>query len=344
MSEQVVLRTFPLDFPWRTRDPFLVCVHHRDAYPQGNGELGPAASLAGRNLGSDFSLKDGWRMYHGQRIPGFPAHPHRGFETVTIVSSGLVDHADSLGAAGRYGDGDVQWLTTGAGVQHSEMFPLTQTDADNPLELFQIWLNLPAKAKMSAPDFKMLWRETIPKRRFTDDNGGITEVEIIAGQLDDSRAPDPTPDSWASDANNHVAIWLIKMSAHARWHLPAAIPGLNRSLYLFEGKNLRIGDSEIETQHGVDLLSEQSVAITNGEEPAQLLLLQGRPINEPIAQYGPFVMNNEAEIRQAFKDYHATEFGGWPWPSVEPDHGMRERFAKHVDGREEEPKPSNQSL
>ncbi len=98
--------------------------------------FGPQALLAGREIGNDFVGLDGWSMYHGDVVPGFPVHPHRGFETVTIVRTGLVDHADSLGAAGRYGSGDVQWLTAGRGVQHSEMFPLFNPDRDNPLELF----------------------------------------------------------------------------------------------------------------------------------------------------------------------------------------------------------------
>ena len=98
---------------WETQDPFLFCAYHKDLYPKGNDNLGPDASLAGRNLGMDFHLKDGWRMYHGKTVPGFPAHPHRGFETVTIVEEGMADHSDSLGAAGRFGNGDVQWMTAG---------------------------------------------------------------------------------------------------------------------------------------------------------------------------------------------------------------------------------------
>ena len=95
MNENVVKKVAPLGFPWQTPDPFLFCVHHDDAYPAGNAELGPAASLAGRNIGSDFAGKDGWRMYHGDVVPGFPQHPHRGFETVTVVRRGLLDHSDS---------------------------------------------------------------------------------------------------------------------------------------------------------------------------------------------------------------------------------------------------------
>src|SRR5580658_7852986 len=137
---EIILATAPLGMPWPTPDPFLFCVHHDDHYPAGNGSFGPAASLVGRQLGSDFAGVDGWRMYHGRTVPGFPQHPHRGFETVTIVRSGLIDHSDSLGATARFGHGDVQWLTAGKGISHCEMFPLVNTSEPNPAELFQIWL------------------------------------------------------------------------------------------------------------------------------------------------------------------------------------------------------------
>lgn len=102
----------PLGFPWKTQDPFLFCAYHRDEYPKGNAKMGlDIAQLKGRNVGQDFMLKDGWRMYHGSQIPGFPYHPHRGFETITINKEGVVDHSDSLGAAGRFMAGDVQWMT-----------------------------------------------------------------------------------------------------------------------------------------------------------------------------------------------------------------------------------------
>lgn len=128
----VILEQVRLGFPWPAVDPFLFCVHHDDAYPAGNEKLGPAASLAGRNLGQDFEQKDGWRMYHGLTVPGFPQHPHRGFETVTIARRGLIDHSDSLGAAARFGRGDVQWLTAGKGIVHCEMFPLLDRSGPNP--------------------------------------------------------------------------------------------------------------------------------------------------------------------------------------------------------------------
>src|SRR5258708_21656829 len=118
-----VKRIRPIGFPWETCDPFLFCAYHNDAYPAGNEQMGPAASLAGRNIGQDFEGKDGWRMYHGDSVPGFPRHPHRGFETVTLVRRGFIDHSDSLGATARFGHGDVQWLTAGAGRQDSATCP-----------------------------------------------------------------------------------------------------------------------------------------------------------------------------------------------------------------------------
>ncbi len=314
----------------------MFCVHHLDHYPSGNEDMSPAASLAGRDLGQDFTVKDGWRMYHGMKIPGFPVHPHRGFETVTIVLNGFVDHADSMGAAGRYGNGDVQWMTAGGGMQHAEMFPLINTDADNPLELFQIWLNLPAKSKFVDPYYKMLWSEDIPRLELKDASGRSTTVRIIAGSVDGTAAPSPTPDSWAAPGENQVAIWLIKMEAEATWEIPAAPGEVTRSIYYYKGEQIRVDGREIGSYRSALLHPSQQIFIQNGAGESRILLLQGRPIEEPVVQYGPFVMNTEAQIRQAFSDYRDTEFGGWPWPRPDPVHERsRGRFARYPNGGEE---------
>ncbi|MDN3922375.1 pirin family protein [Roseateles violae] len=331
-----------LGFPWETIDPFLFCVHHDDAYPPGNGRYGPAASLlSGRQIGSDFSRKDGWSMYHGQQVPGFPAHPHRGFETVTIVRKGRIDHSDSLGATARFGGGDVQWLTAGKGIVHAEMFPLLHTERSNPLELFQIWLNLPADSKMVEPHFTMFWSQDIPRHRAIDEGGRGTEVVCIAGSLaapgDVTRPLAPPPDSWASRLNADLAIWTIRMEPQARWLLPAAIgEGTRRKLYFFAGSQITVEGREVEARSAIELRAGADVALINGDEVAELLLLQGRPIGEPVAQYGPFVMNTEQELRQAYEDYRRTQFGGWPWADPAPVHGEEDgRFARHADGRTE---------
>ena len=337
MTNPALISISALSVPWQTDDPFLFCMYHEDFYPHGNEDMGPAASLHGHSIGNDFAGQDGWRMYHGDKVPGFPAHPHRGFETVTVVRRGLVDHADSLGAAGRYGGGDTQWLTAGRGVQHSEMFPLLQAGQDNTLELFQIWLNLPRAGKMAEPHFAMFWKESIPRLLTTDAAGRTTEIEVIAGALGASRPLPPPPASWAADPANDVAIWVIRMAPQAQWTLPAMQQGSNRSLYYYKGTTLQITGEDLAPMHRIELVPKRDVLLTNGGTESFLLLLQGRPINEPVAHYGPFVMNNRAELQQAFTDYQNTRFGGWPWPRRDQVFPRTQgRFARHADGRTEE--------
>ena len=328
-----------LGFQWQTSDPFLFCVHHEDFYPKGNGRMGPdAALLKGRNIGQDFEVKDGWRMYHGQRVPGFPEHPHRGFETVTVVRRGRVDHADSLGAAGRYGGGDVQWMTAGKGIQHAEMFPLLHENQDNTLELFQIWLNLPKANKMVEPHFKMLWAENVPTHRENDGKGNNISVTVVAGELGKAKPPAPPPKAWAANPQNALAIWTIKLDPGAEWTLPPAARGLNRTLYFFKGFSLQVAGTDVKPYHSIRVESHLPVSLHNGSGEAEILLLQGKPIDEPVAQYGPFVMNTHAEIEQAFRDYQRTQFGGWPWNRSDPVHPRgKDRFARHANGREETP-------
>ena len=326
----------PLGFPWVTQDPFLFCVHHEDFYPNGNDDLSPVASLAGRNLGNDFTIKDGWRMYHGQTVPGFPSHPHRGFETVTAVKNGLIDHSDSLGAAGRFGNGDVQWMTAGKGVQHSEMFPLLNKNGGNHFNFFQIWLNLPKDKKFVEPHFAMLWADQIEDIKLSDDQDRSTTLRLIAGKYLDKVAPAPAPDSWAANPVNEVAIWTIEMDENASWNCPIASEGVNRTLYFYAGENISINGSEITEFGAVELHANSEAIVTNGSAKSHFLLLQGKPINEPVVQYGPFVMNTNEEIQQTMMDYQRTQFGGWPWPKSDHTHAKDSgRFALYADGREE---------
>jgi quercetin 2,3-dioxygenase len=338
MYNKAISNIKPLGFMWPTADPFIFCVHHLDKYPAGNDVMGPQASLAGRYLGQDFTIKDGWRMYHGERVPGFPAHPHRGFETVTVVLEGFVDHSDSHGAAGRYGMGDVQWMTAGSGLQHCEMFPLISKDSGNPLELFQIWLNLPQKDKFASPHFKMLWAEKIPVVEEKGETGRQTTIKVFAGTYAGNAAPDPAPDSWAADPANGVNIWTIKMEAGARWTLPAALPEMNRNLYFYQGDSIKIAGMDVASYQAIELLADQEVIIESGSEMAYLLLLEGLPINEAVVQHGPFVMNTPQEIQQAIADYRKTQFGGWPWERYDHVHPREQgRFARYSDGTKEKP-------
>ncbi len=346
-SQSPIISIKPLAHRWETIDPFLFCVYHDDMYPESDGEMGvKPAQLAGRDIGQDFSRKDGWSMYHGNPVPGFPGHPHRGFETVTIVRKGLIDHSDSLGATARFGGGDVQWLTAGKGIVHSEMFPLLAADKANPMELFQIWLNLPAASKMAPPHFTMFWHEAIPHSISKDAHGNETEVVVIAGSFQaDASVPAtkplaPPPDSWAAREQADVAIWTIRMAPGAVWVLPAATGnGTRRGLYFFKGQSVSVAGQHITSHCGMELQADAVVELVNTDDTvAEFLVLQGKPIAEPVVQYGPFVMNSQAEIAQTMQEYQRTQFGGWPWPDHAPTHGRDPaRFARHPGGREEKP-------
>lgn len=347
-----IIRSEPLTTPWAGTDPFLFCAHHLDHYPASDGAQGvPADRLGGRPLGNDFSRQDGFSMYYGTEVPGFPAHPHRGFETVTIVPSGLVDHADSLGATARYGDGDVQWLTAGRGVMHAEMFPLRDADGDNPLDLFQIWLNLPARSKMVDPAFVMLWDGDIPHYRTATADGALAAVKVVAGAYAPQEAesadpivpPPPAPDSWAANPDADVAIWQLRLDPGARLTLPAAIAAnARRTLYIHAGDTLTIGGQAQAARHLVEVRADAPLPLANpGETAVEILLLQGVPIGEPVVAHGPFVMNTEEEIMQARRDFGRTQFGGWPWPASGPVHPAGTgRFAQYPGAAERELPPA----
>ncbi|MFC4254775.1 pirin family protein [Altererythrobacter xixiisoli] len=348
----VVLRSDPLGQPWAGTDPFLFCVYHQDDFPAADGAQGVDPShLTGRAMGQDFSGRDGFSMYHGTRVPGFPAHPHRGFETVTIVNEGVVDHADSLGAAARYGDGDVQWLTAGHGVMHSEMFPLRSRQGPNPLDLYQIWLNLPPQDKMADPAFVVQWADDVPVYRVTSAAGAVAAVRIVAGdyrpQEGADRAPlealPATPKSWSGRAEGDVAIWQISLEPGAAITLPPAMRAdARRNLYFHQGDRLDIAGVSQAGGRLIAVVADAAMPIVNsGQESARILLLQGVPIGAPVVAHGPFVMNTAQEIEQAIRDFHQTQFGGWPWGAAGPVHpDGQPRFALPPGAAEPELPPA----
>jgi redox-sensitive bicupin YhaK (pirin superfamily) len=305
-----ILQTFQLSTQWPTLDPFLFCAHHLDDYPNGTVELEPDASLNSRNIGQDFDGIDGWNMYHGKNVPGFPQHPHRGFETITYVRTGVCDHSDSMGATARFGSGDTQWMTAGKGIVHCEMFPMLNRDEKNPLEIFQIWLNLPAVDKMVDPYFTMLWSHDTPTVVEAGPDGQLVDVTVIAGSLaspdgaDGVTAQAPPPNSWAARAEADLAIWHLRFDPGASWTMPAATGAdTNRILYAFTGSSITINGETIEAGTG---------AVVDASAPLELIAGDGD------------VSGIEIMVLQ----------GGWPWPSNDPTHGSEEgRFAHHADGK-----------
>jgi redox-sensitive bicupin YhaK (pirin superfamily) len=195
-------------------------------------------------------------------------------------------------------------------------------------------LNLPSTDKFVDPHFSMFWRQDIPRRIERDKAGRTTELTIIAGRWQNTRAKAPPPKSWAARTESDVAIWTLKLAAGAQISLPPARPGTLRTLYFFSGESLRVGSQLVRGQHAIELRGDARAFLVNGPVPSQVLLLQGRPIAEPVVQRGPFVMNSSREIEQAFADYRRTGFGGWPWANNGPVHvDAGGRFARHADGR-----------
>ena len=148
-----------------------------------------------------------------------------------------------------------------------------------------------------------------------------------------TKAVSPAPKSWAARADSDVAIWTMKLAPGAKLTLPAAHKGTQRVVYFFRGATLDVDGTIVDVKSAIQVRADVDLALHNGDEASELLMLQGRPINEPVAQHGPFVMNTRAEIAQAFDDYQRTQFGGWKWPSDDPVHPRTEgRFARHADG------------
>ena len=191
----------------------------------------------------------------------------------------------------------------------------------------------------------MLWSEDIPRITVVGSDGAAAVITLIAGRPADVDAeielPTPPPNSWASRPEADLGIWHVALDPGAAWTMPPASgEDTVRTVYVFEGDGVTVAGRAVGGSTGVLVRSDVPIVIEAGAGAVEALVLQGRPIGEPVARYGPFVMNTEQEIEQAFADYRETGFGGWPWPSDAPVHPRgRGRFARHADGRIEEPVP-----
>ena len=235
-------------------------------------------------------------------IGGFPEHPHRGFETVTYLLNGKMRHKDNAGNEGIIEAGGVQWMTAGRGILHSEM----PEQEDGLLQGFQLWVNLPRSAKMTAPRYQEYAPDTIAVEQLAA--GG--SIKVIAGKTDQ--------DTLGPVKNDYVFPTYMDISLPAGSSFSQAITkGHNAFIYLLEGevligsKSEGTSDSEQQTLSAKNLgiLSDgEQVSVTAGEQDSRFLLIAGKPLNEPVARGGPFVMNTEAEIQQAFVDYQRGLF------------------------------------
>ena len=232
---------------------------------------------------------------------GAPDHPHRGFETVTYVLAGENEHRDSFGNADVLRPGDVQWMTTGGGVIHSEMPTERFHRAGGLQEGFQIWVNLPAVDKMMTPRYQTLRAADIPQATTAD---GRVQVRVIAGESLGKTARIDT----------RVPIQMLHFTIQPGGELLQSVPAEQSGLlYVFKG-NATIGSDQLKVAEGQAALldSGDSVPVSVAADeagPAQILLLSGKPLHEPVARYGPFVMNTREEIEQAFRDFQSGQFG-----------------------------------
>lgn len=231
---------------------------------------------------------------------GVGQHPHRGFETVTIVYDGEVEHRDSTGAGGRIGPGDVQWMTAASGILHEEFHSEDFTRNGGMLEMVQLWVNLPARDKMGAPGYQTLLNADIPVVELPD---GAGRARIIAGELDGRRGPART--------HTPIDVWDVRLVAGGRARFPIA-EGRTLAVVVLRGTVLVNGETVVrEAQFAQMSRDGRDVEIeANGD--ATLLILSGEPIDEPVVGYGPFVMNSQDEIRQAIDDFNSGRFGGMP--------------------------------
>ena len=232
----------------------------------------------------------------GTERRGVEAHPHRGFETVTIAYQGELEHRDSSGGGGKIGPGDVQWMTAAGGIVHEEFHSTDFTRAGGTLEMVQLWVNLPAKDKNAKPGYQTLLKGDIPTVSLSGDAG---EGRVIAGELAGKGGPART--------FTPINLWDVRLNAGKTAELP--LPEGHTSAILILGGEIEVSGKA--AKEGAFLVFERAGAgtIVTAKRDSKLLVLTGEPINEPIAGYGPFVMNTEAEIHAAFADFRAGAMG-----------------------------------
>lgn len=242
-----------------------------------------------------FDYAGPWNFEPGTGRPrGVGEHPHRGFETVSIVFDGEVSHRDSTGGGGSIGPGEVQWMTAGSGVLHEEFHSPGYSKTGGPFRMVQLWVNLPAKDKMSPAKYQAITRDAIPEVSF---DGG--RARIIAGAFDGTTGPAST--------FTPINLWDVRLAADANVTLP--LPAGHTTMIAVLSGHVTIGGQGV-GQAEIARLSRDGVgAAITADGDAMLLVMTGEPIDEPVFGHGPFVMNTESEIRQAIADFNAGKFG-----------------------------------
>lgn len=249
---------------------------------------------------SPFLLLDYAGPHHfpaGTEKRGVGEHPHRGFETVTVVYSGEVEHRDSTGRGGVIGPGDVQWMTAGAGILHEEFHSAAFTRTGGELKMIQLWVNLPAKDKMTHPGYQSITADVIPDVDLPNNAG---RMRVIAGRYEDTVGPAHT--------FSPLNVWDLQLnqSQEITLHQPA---GWSTALVVLEGEIVVNGESNAHEGQLVVLSQKGEALHLAASTNAKVLLMAGEPLQEPIVGYGPFVMNTKAQIAEAVRDFNSGHFG-----------------------------------
>ena len=233
-----VVREQAAELHWDTEDPFMFASHHFDDYPRGNRQQAPPLEeIKKRSLGHDYRPQYGYRMYGGKVAPGFPLHTHWGYETITICTEGYVDHFDSLGNQGRFGYGDVQWITASSRYGHCEMYPLAFADRDNHHRVTQIMMHIPNEKKNKGVEINNVWAENVPCIR---KDGCV--IHVYAGTYEGMTGVVPNKDSWAADPSHHVRIVSFEVDPGVTITLDPTVPSAGRNVYLTDsGATVRQG-------------------------------------------------------------------------------------------------------
>ena len=328
-----VTKVTRFDMHWDTEDPFLFVSHHEDDYPHGNRQLAPPlAEITGRDLGRDFEKRLGFRMYNGKVVPGFPMHAHWGYETITLPEIGYIDHFDTMGIEGRFGFGDVQWVHASSKYMHNEMYPLVNQEERNPNDITQIMINLPLEAKNGENGVTTVWSEDVP---VVEVDG--CSVKVICGSFGGACVRSPYDDSWANGEHS-VRVLRVTMSPGSRLEIGPTSQKANRNVYLVSGTSLDVCGTVIEENMRAKIQPDIAMTLTNGESDSVVWILEGEPIDQKMASFGPVTLKDVKEVRAAMEDIRRNEYQEWPFDVIDKVHAQDEgRFIRYPDGTEIRP-------
>lgn len=327
------VKVSPIGMHWDTEDPFIFASHHEDDYPHGNRQQAPPLEeIRGRDLGRDYEMRFGYRMYHGKVVPGFPMHAHWGYETVTLAEKGFVDHHDTEGVQGRFGFGDVQWVSASSRYEHNEMYPLAEQEDRNPNDITQIFVNLPLELKNRENTVTTVWREEIP----VVEGDGWT-AKVICGSFDGRRTYSPSRNTWA-DGEHGVRIIRFSVEPGSSITIDPARDGASRNLYIITSGSATVLDVDVKGSSRVKILENRDVDVVNGQDQSVIWLLEGVPINQKMSMYGPVCLETLSEVRAGLDEIRRKEYHEWPWQYVDQAQPLgTERYIRYPDGTESRP-------